>query len=110
MVRPAHGEIIGSEIGLIAQMGIPAFACTDEEDAIAGVFDDTAAVMKMNRKLLAFLRGLGQHDMQIVIAADAALLEIHAFVLEMLQRLALIVGDGFGVKRAGKLKRQNALA
>ena len=90
MAWPAHGEVIRSEIRLIAEVGIPAFARADEEHTVACVFDDIAAVMKMNRELLAFLRGLREHDMEIVIAAHAALLEVHPFVLEIGQRLALV--------------------
>ncbi len=107
MARPAHSEVVRSEIRLIAQVGIPAFARADEEHAVARVFDDIAAVVKMNRILLAFFRGLREHDLQIIIATDAAFLKVHPFVLEISQRLALVVRDGIGVQRAGKLKRQN---
>src|SRR5580693_1597091 len=103
MMWPAHGEVVRSELRLIAEVGIPAFARADEEYAVASVFDDIAAVVKMNRKLLVFLRGLRQHDMQIVIAPNAAFLQGHPFVLEISQRLALVVRNGFGVERAGKL-------
>ena len=75
MVRPAHGEVVRSELRLIAEVGIPAFARADEKHTVAGVFDDIAAVVKMNRELLALLRGLRQYDMQIVIAPHAAFLE-----------------------------------
>src|SRR5580704_4884623 len=94
MARPAHREVIRSEIRLIAEVRIPAFARADEKYFVAGIFDDIAAVMKMNRKLLAFLRGLRQHDVEIVIAADAALLGSHTFVLEISERFALVVGYG----------------
>src|SRR5271155_3157793 len=109
MVWPAHGEVIRSKIRLIAQVGIPAFARADEEHTVACVFDDIAAVMKLNRKLLALLRRLRKYDMEIVLASDAALLEIHPLVLKIGQGLALGVRNGFGVKCAGKLERKNAL-
>ena len=110
MARPAHGEVIGSKIRLIAEVRIPAFACADEENAVACVFDDIAAVMKMNRELLAFLRGLRQHDVEVVVAADAALWQVHPFILKIRQRLVLVVRDGLGAESAGELKRQDALA
>ena len=48
-VRPAHRNVIRGEFGLIAEVGIPAFAGADEEHIVACVFDDAAAITKMNR-------------------------------------------------------------
>ena len=95
---------------MISEARIPAFARADEDNAIAGVLDDIAAVTKMNRELLRFLRGLRKHDMEIVIASDAALLEVHPFVLEISERVAPLVRNGFCVKSAGELKCEYPLA
>jgi len=95
---------------LISEARIPAFARADEDNAVAGVLDDIAAVMKMNRELLGLLRGLRKHDLEIVIASDAALLEVHPFVLEISERVAPLVGNGFCVKSAGELKCKYPLA
>ena len=93
MPWPAHGEIVGSKISLIAEVRIPAFARTDKQNAIAGVFDDVAAIMETKSEFLAFLGRLRQHDLDIVVSPDTALLEVHPLILEMSQRLALRVSD-----------------
>src|SRR5580700_2999861 len=66
--------------------------------------------MKMNRELLGLLGGLRKHDMEIVIASDAALLEVHPFVLEISERVAPFIRNGFCVKSAGELKCKYPLA
>ena len=52
---PADGQVVVGEIGGVAEMRIPAFAGVDEEDAVAGVFDDAAAISEVKRKFRAFL-------------------------------------------------------
>src|SRR5271156_3084997 len=66
--------------------------------------------MKMNRELLGLLRGLRKHDMEVVIASDAAFLEVHPFILEISERVAPFVRNAFCVKSARELKCKQPLA
>ena len=80
--RPADRQVVVGEIGGVAEMRIPAFAGIDEEYAVAGVFDDAAAIAEVQSELGAFFGRGGKHDEEVVGAAAEAILEIHAFVLE----------------------------
>ena len=49
--RPAKRQVVIRKIGGIAKVGIPAFPRTDEQDTIAGIFNDVAVVSKRQGKL-----------------------------------------------------------
>ena len=45
-------------------MGVPAFAGADEEDVVAGVVDDAAAVVEAQGKIRARAGIFGKHNVQ----------------------------------------------
>ena len=85
-------------------MRIPAFACIDEEDAVAGVFDDAAVIAEVQSELGSFIGSGGENDEEVVGAFAEAILEIHAFVLEKGEWFAVWSSDAFDGERAGELK------
>ena len=107
---PAHGEVVDGEIGGIAEMGIPAFAGVDEEYAVSGVVDDAAAVVDAQGKIGAGAGEFGKHDVQVIVAAEAALLRGHALILEELERVAIFRGDAVNIEGAGKIESEQAVA
>ena len=55
--------------------------------------DDVAAVMKVKGEFLVLRGCFWKHDLQIIIAAYAAFLEGHAFVLKKGEGFTVLAGD-----------------
>jgi len=84
-------------------MGIPTAAGADKEHAVAGVFDDVAAITKAERKGLALGRRFGKKDAEGIVAAREELFLGEAFILEEGDGFAGIERDGVNFEGAGKL-------
>src|SRR6202051_4877389 len=107
---PAHGQVVCGEIGGVAEVWIPTFAGAHEEDVIAGIGDDVAAIVKANRKFTVAREGVGKYDEQEVVAAYAALLGGHVFILKIFELLAIRAGNGFNIQCAGQSENQETMA
>ena len=109
LARPAHSEIVASEIRGASVVGIPAFPSVDKHHAVAGIFDYAASIVKMKREFRAVFGWRGQHYVEVVASASAAILQIHAFVLKIGERFAALAGNRVDVERSRQLKNQYAL-
>ena len=105
-----HGQVVQGEVSGIAEMGIPGFAGGDEEDVVAGVVDNAAAVVDAQGKILAGAGVFRKDDVEIVVAAEAALLRGDALIVEELEGLAIFRGDGVDIEGAGKIESEQAVA
>src|SRR5215469_16683005 len=90
-------------------MRIPAFAGADEENIVANVLDDVAAVANAQGEGVAGSWRAWQEDAKSVIAAGAKFLLGEALVLEISQGLAGGQGDAFDFEGAGELQENEAL-
>ena len=84
-------------------MGIPAFASTDIEHGVTVVFNDVAAVVKMESKGVASVRSVWQEDTKSVVTAGTQLLPREAFILEEEEIFTGGEREGVRFERAGKL-------
>src|SRR5690242_11979952 len=99
--RPAQNEVIVIKFGAMPEVRVPAFSRSNEQHAVSGVLDDVAVVMKMKSEFLIRPRRLRKNDIQVVVAACAALLEIHAFILKKNEGNALLSNDAVNGQRPG---------
>src|SRR5437773_5313686 len=90
-------------------MGIPAFSCSDEQHAVSGVPDDIAPVVKVKSEFLIPRRSLRKNNIQVVVAACAALLQIHALILKESEGDALVSRNGVNRQSPGELEGEDAL-
>ena len=107
-LRPAHGQLVKGKLGSISEMGIPALARADEENVIANVFDDVAAITKADRKSVARPRRVRKENAKSVVAARAKFLFGNALVLKVGERLAGGQGNAFDFEDTGELNEHNA--
>ena len=110
MLGPAEGHVVEGEFGGVAEMGIPTFALADEKDGVAGIYDDVAAVAKIQSEGCARRRRLGEEDAEGIFAAVTQLLPGEALILEKGERRAGIEGDGFDLQGARELDEEELLA
>src|SRR5256884_1100527 len=108
LARPAQEEVIGRKFRAIAKVRVPAFSRADKQHAVSCVLDDVAPVMKMKREFLMARWSLRKNDMQVVVAARAALLEIHALVLKIGEGFIVLAGDAVDRQSPRKLEGENA--
>ena len=90
-------------------MGIPTFAGTNEENTIAGIGNNIAAVAEIECKSLAGSWGLRKEDAQRIVTASAELLFGQAFVLKEGERRAIFERDGIDFKVAGEVDKEDLL-
>src|SRR6266849_5193153 len=109
LAGPSHRQAIRGKLRIAAQMWVPALSCADEQHAVSRIFNDIAAIMKMQGELLIAGRGLRQHDVQKVVATRAALLQAHPLILKKGQGTTLIVRKFIHNQGAGELQAQDAL-
>src|ERR1700730_12849855 len=110
LARPPHGEVICSEFGAITEMRIPAFSRADVQHAVSSIFDDVATIMELDGEFLVPRGRLGEYNTQEVETANAALLQIHSFILKEGEGFTAFTGDFVHIERAGELKGQGTLA
>ena len=106
---PAKTQVVKGKLGSISEMRIPAFAGTHEENIVANVLDDVAAVANPQREGVAGSWRAWQEDAKSVIAAGAKFLLGEALVLEISQGFAGGQGDALDFEDAGELKENDAL-
>ena len=63
--------------------------------------------MKMKREFLTARRSLRKNDIQIVVAARAALLEVHALILKKREGFTMLAGDAVDRQSPRKLENEN---
>ncbi len=107
---PAQGHIVEGEFGGVAVVGEPAFALAYEEDGVTGVFDDVAAIAKIQGKGFARGKRLGEENTDGILAAVTQLLRGEALVLEKGERRAGLEGDGFDLQGARELDEEELFA
>src|ERR1700675_3386864 len=107
--RPAHSEIVNGKIRGFTQVRVPAFARAYEENAVAGVFNHVAAIMKTKSEFVCAGRGSGKDDVQVVVAVSVAFLRAHAFILKKDEWLAAFVRDAVEGESACELKNDYAV-
>src|SRR5260370_1146825 len=93
LARPAQQEIIGGKLRAISEVWVPAFPGTDEQHAVSRVLDDIAPVMKMKSEFQVARGSLRKNDIQIIVAARAAFLEVHALILKKSEGLTRQAGQ-----------------
>src|SRR5215471_18232848 len=108
--RPLNGEVVGGKLGGVTEMRVPTLPGANEQNAVSRVFDHVAAIMKMKSEFLLGCGNKGENDVQIIVAAHAALLKGHSFILEKFQGLAVLCGNAVDGQCAGKLKNEDAFA
>src|SRR5229473_6768169 len=108
LARPAQEEVIGRKFPAISQVRVPAFSGTDEQHAVSCVLDDIAPVMKMKSEFQVARGSLRKNDIQIIVAARAAFLEVHALILKKSEDFTLLAGDAVYRQSPGKLESENA--
>jgi len=91
-------------------MWVPAFARAHEENIIANILNDVAAVTNTKSESLAGLRRARKEDAKGVVAAGAKFLFSKALVLEIGEGLAGAQGDAFDLENTGKLNEEDTLA
>src|SRR6266849_6032792 len=91
--RPTHGQVIVGKIGGVAKMGIPDFARPDIEHTVSGIFDDVSAVTETQREFGPALGRRRQYNIEVIIAARAAFVQVHALVLKKGERFPALAGD-----------------
>lgn len=104
MLGPAQGHVVKREFGGIPVMGKPAFALAHKEDRVSGIFDDVAAVAKIQSKGCARREGIGEEDAEGILAAVTQFLGGKPLVLEKNERSAGIQGYGCDLEGARKLE------
>jgi len=107
---PLKRQIVESELGGIAEMGIPAFARADKEDAVAGVFDDVAAIAEAEGEGFSRSGWLREEDTEAVVAVRTQLLFGETFILEKSERRAVVEGDGVDFEGARQLDKEKLRA
>src|SRR4029077_15937050 len=90
-------------------MGIPTFASANIQDAVAGIGDDIAAIVKVESERCAGGGSLWEEDAESVVTAGAKLLFRQAFVLEEGKWRAIVEGDGVDLQGASKLNEQHLI-
>src|SRR5713101_7032744 len=109
LAGPSHRQAVRGKLRIAAQMWVPALSCADEQHAVSRIFNDIAAIMKMQGELLIAGRGLRQDDVEKVVATRAALLQAHSLILKKGQGTTLIVRKLIHDQGAGEFEAQDAL-
>ena len=88
MLWPAEAHVVEGEFGGVTVVGEPAVALADEKDGVAGIYDDVAAVAKIQSEGCARGRRLGEEDTEGIFTAVTQLLPGEALILEKGERRA----------------------
>src|SRR5436305_13547747 len=87
LAGPADGQVVVCKVRGTAEMGVPAFAGANEQNAVSRVLDYIAEIVKLQRKFLILRRSSRHNHSQIIVSACVALLQVNAYILNLRRRI-----------------------